>query len=260
VVFSSREREFEEDSVSWRDPGNFRVTAEHKPQVLQRPWCTRTGAAQRIAALAGKAAGVPKVDGTLTVRRSSAAALDVGAGFKLDYAHYGLTDLTGRVTRRTVPSPAKPEVRIEWSVDRGNLDHFEPPVDPPPPNPVFDPVAKAYELILEAPFGLPAPSASEELILLAARGNQFVTEFNIHRRLPSGSFDRVGESERFAVRGHLLEDYLDDTTVIDNETGLLVQIDSPDKDFENRDLADVLLCLGDEILCPFGAVLQSGST
>jgi len=83
VRFTNRDRKFKEDSVAYRDRGNFQVTQAIRSQVLSRPWVTRAAVATKIAWAAGRAAAMPVVTGTLRVRKSKASGLTPGGLFKL---------------------------------------------------------------------------------------------------------------------------------------------------------------------------------
>jgi hypothetical protein len=247
--------------------GNFQITGEPLTERLDRMWCTRTAVADKIAAVAGRVAGIPRQAGRMTVRKSSLGTLLPGQRFLFTWPPLGITNLVCRVTALTVNSPAEPSAQLSWEVDRGelNTDDYLPEIDPPPDVPVFDPALNDFEQILEAPAGLPPDEfPGDRLIVLAARGNLITTGFNIWHRRPSTTFVYEDAAQSFAVHGELDEEYTADTTVIDESVGLLLTLDSADLEFDNRELADaltndVLLFVGNEILAPFNAELVTGN-
>lgn len=268
VTYSDRETAFEDASLMWPDPGNYAVTAERRPQTLQRPWCTRGEMAQAIAMAAGQVAGQPRLSGTLKARASRVTDLAVGDGFRLTYPPLGLDEVVVRITKRTLPSPGKSEVEMAFEQDFGYCNDSElwaPTVDPGAVTPHWDPEPNEFETLLEAPWGLPATDVLGRIIALAARANRIAIGMNFWRRQPSLEYGLVGEGEYFAVRGHLGAAYTASTYLVDREVGLILVVDSQDEEWDNRTLQDamtgeVVMYIGDEILYPWGAELVSPGT
>ena len=63
VRFTNRLKKFKEDSVAYRDRGNYVVTGAITTQQLTRDWVTRQTVASKIAWACGRAAAIPLAAG-----------------------------------------------------------------------------------------------------------------------------------------------------------------------------------------------------
>lgn len=262
LVYSNREIDLLPEPLPWIDRGNFQITGHHKSQTWQRPWITRQSVAQRIVRATGRRYGLPELVGRASVRKSVGKALRPGTQFKLTYAHQDLVALIVRVSEQILPAPGKPPVvQIAWAVDRGYLSaaNYVPSPDTPPSAPSLEPIANAYEKILEMPWT--REFAVPQIAALAARGNALATGLRCHHRKPSGAYEEQGASPHFTQRGHVVDaNYPATTPTIDDDIGLVVQLDGVDATVAVVPFADalqdeLLLFVDGEICSAFGAVL-----
>jgi hypothetical protein len=189
VRFTNRDRKFKEDSVAYRDRGNFQVTQAIRSQVLSRPWVTRAAVATKIAWAAGRAAAMPVVTGNLRVRRSKASGLTPGGLFKLTFSQNGIADLVARVESITHSAPDKPEVTISFREDRGflNADLALPAGDAPSDDTPIETAPLSHQSIIELPYALLADN-QVRLGVLAARGDSLSTGMNLWIQQASGAY------------------------------------------------------------------------
>jgi hypothetical protein len=200
VRFTNRDKRFQEDSVAYRDRGNYQVTQAVLSQVLSRPWVTRQAVAQQIASASGRVAALPPLSGNLRVRKDRADGLAPGALFKLSFAQNNLSDLVCRVQSRTLPAPGQGATGIEFREDHGflNQQHYVPADDAAPVQTVYAAQDLAYKTVIEAPFGLTL-TQKPALIHLAARGDAVSNGFNLWRQESFGAYQNVGRREHFAA-------------------------------------------------------------
>jgi hypothetical protein len=90
VRFTNRDKRFQEDSVAYRDRGNFQITQVVLSQTLSRLWITRQAIAQKIANAAGRVAAQPMLAGSMQVRKSKASGLTVGGLLSLSFPQSGV--------------------------------------------------------------------------------------------------------------------------------------------------------------------------
>ena len=274
VVFSSRDKRFTDDSISFSHQANFSIVGEHRMETTKRPYATRGAIAQRIANIAGMIAGLPAMKGSISITLAAleAAALEPGDAFRFSYPKLSLSEIVCRATRIAIAGPTANDATIDWMIDRGDLiaAEFEPTIDVPPESPQLEAEENLAEAILEAPRGMvSAPDAmgtptQNVLLILGARGNALVIGQNVYREQPSTTYDFQMTATRFAVRGQLTAQYTDETGLIDDLIGMTVEITGIDLTFENPAFADnlfadYLLFVNDEIIAPFDAVLISGN-
>jgi hypothetical protein len=261
VRFSNRDKKFDEDSVSWRDRGNFNITQELRTQTINRPFVTRQDVALKIAAAQGRRSGLPLVSGSLRVRKSRAVGIDAGGLFRLQYLPLGLNNVLCRCLEKTFIAPDKPEVSLQFEEDRSylNAEFYISAPDEVSDDLVYETIPLAYQSILEVPYGL---NAHHELYLLAlpVRADPLSNGFKVWVQNTSGSYRELLAGQTFAQRAHVLMEYPADTLLIDEGVRLQIQFDSLDNTLDEFDLDDalheeLLLFMGGEILSAFNAEL-----
>jgi hypothetical protein len=221
VRFTNRDKRFQEDSVAYRDRGNFQITQTVLAQTLSRLWITRQAVAQKIANAAGRVAAQPLLSGTMRVRKSSGAKLTVGGLFQLNFPQSGAEGVLCRVERLALPAPGQSEATVSFAEDTGffNGDHYAAVADIPPTENVFEVQALAYERLIEAPWGL-AETNTPRIVFLAARGDTVSNGFNVWKQRSDLSYRQVADFESFAQRGHVVAEYPADTLLIDDHLGI----------------------------------------
>jgi hypothetical protein len=252
VRFTNRDKRFQEDSVAYRDRGNFQITQTVLAQTLSRLWITRQALAQKIANAAGRVAAQPMLSGSMRIRKSSATKLTVGGLFQLSFPQSGAEGVLCRVERLALPAPGQSEATVSFAEDTGffNGDHYAAVADVPPTETVFEVQALAFQKLLEAPWGL-AETNTPRIVFLAARGDTVSNGFNVWKQRGDLSYRQTGSADSFALRGHLVVDYPADTLLIDDQ--LEIQFDSPDNDLDEYTFLEaqesqLLLFVGSEIL------------
>lgn len=124
IVFPNREANFSNDLVEWKDFGGTVAQKFTAAQSLQRDWITDRSVAAALVQAAGLAGSLPERTGTLEVVYTPArwATLPPGGLFKLDYSLRPAGGGIFRVTKRTLPDPARPVFTIEYAADRSYLN------------------------------------------------------------------------------------------------------------------------------------------
>jgi hypothetical protein len=261
VRFTNRDKRFQEDSVAYRDRGNFQITQTVLAQTLSRLWITRQAVAQKIANAAGRVAAQPMLSGTMRVRKSSAAKLTVGGLFQLRFPQSGAEGLLCRVERLALPALGQSEATVSFAEDTGffNGDHYAAVADVPPTENVFEVQALAFQMVIEAPWGL-TETSQPRIVFLAARGDTVSNGFNVWKQRSDLSYRQVADFESFAQRGHLVADYPADTLLVHDHLGIEIQFDSLDNDLDEYTFLEaqenrLLLFVGDEVLSCWNAQL-----
>jgi hypothetical protein len=261
VRFTDRNHRFEENSVAYRDRGNFQVTQAVLSQTLSRPWITRQEVAQKVANAAGRVSAHPMLSGSMRIRKSSGAGLTVGGTFNLNFPQSGVAGALCRVERLTLPAPGRAEVTVGFSEDTGffNAAHYAAPADAPPVENVFEVQALAHESLIEAPWGI-AETTTPFILFLAARGDVVSNGFNLWKQRSNLSYANVGSFDSFAQRAHIVAEYPASTLLIDDYLGLEIQFDSLDDELDEFTFTDaqenrLLVFVGGEILSCWNAQL-----
>ncbi|MCL4181222.1 MAG: hypothetical protein KJ072_26195 [Verrucomicrobia bacterium] len=261
VRFTNRDKRFQEDSVAYRDRGNFQITQAVLSQTLSRLWITRQGVAQKIANAAGRVAAQPMLAGSMQVRKSKASALSVGGLFSLSFPQSGVESVLCRVERLTLPAPGQAAATVQFREDTGffNSDHYAAGADDVPAENVFEVQALGYEKLIEAPWGLKETS-TPQIVFLAARGDLVSNGFNLWKQRSDLSYRDVGAFDNFAQRGHVVAEYPAGTLLIDDYLGIEIQFDSLDNDLDEITFLEaqqnrLLVFVGGEILSGWGAQL-----
>ena len=254
VRFTNRDKRFQEDSVAYRDRGNFQITQAVLSQTLSRLWITRQAVAQKIANAAGRVAAQPLLAGTLQLRKSKASELTAGDLFSLTFPQSGVNGALCRVERLTLPAPGQAAATVQFREDTGffNGDHYAAGADDAPAENVFEVQALGYEKLIEAPWGFKETS-TPQVVFLAARGDLVSNGFNLWKQRSDLSYRDVGAFDNFAQRGHVVTEYPADTLLIDDYLGIEIQFDSLDNDLDEITFLEaqqnrLLVFVGNEIL------------
>jgi hypothetical protein len=186
-----------------------------------------------------------------------------GDAITLSYAPRAYGDLRCRIQSIEMPDPARPQLSIEFKLDRTYLladlavDGFFSPASVDAVE--VDQIA-AYSLV-----ELPAPLCAEgrpSLGVLAARPSVLTSGFTVHLGqnydstlglVAPTSFDLIGSWSSFALHGAIAEDYPLATEPIDVTTGMTVRLDGVDLEIDEQTvfsgLSDTLLVFaGTEIM------------
>lgn len=173
VQFRNGEVAFKDDCCAGHSAGTLQMTGAPAAQILQRPWVTRLGLADKMARAAVKQLSLPAARGTLTVRKSRLQGLALGGAFYLCYAHYGLCWLHCRSTAIRARDPFAPAVEVEFEQDLGylNSEAYDAAATYTPPSvPAVAPPDFTTGLLLELPASGAAPaSAWPQFVALASR-------------------------------------------------------------------------------------------
>jgi hypothetical protein len=199
VRFTNRDKRFQEDSVAYRDRGNFQITQAVLSQTLSRLWISRQAVAQKIANAVGRVAAQPLLAGTLQLRKSKASELTAGDLFSLTFPQSGVNDSLCRVERLTLPAPGQAAATVQFREDSGffNGDHYAAGADDAPAENVFEVQALGYEKLIEAPWGFEETS-TPQVVFLAARGDLVSNGFNLWKQRSDLSYRDVGAFDDFA--------------------------------------------------------------
>ena len=260
VRFRNRDRQFAEESVSWRDRGNYAVVGSTRSLSVSRPWVTRQKTAWLIAAALGRQQALPSLEGTLRLKKSSATALAAGSLFYLTYAPSNLEAVLCRVLEKTIAAPDQAEVTVRWREDRGylNANLADVPEDLSLVEQTFGASAPHAARIVELPLGY-TRRVDPEILFLVARGDRVGNGFNAYVETSPDSYDQAGVGTLFALRGTLIEAFPASGLREDGE--LEVLFDSPDRVLESVSYDSALgsgpirVFLGDEILLGYTATL-----
>ncbi|NJM13074.1 MAG: hypothetical protein HC889_15505 [Synechococcaceae cyanobacterium SM1_2_3] len=123
LKFTSRASGFIGVPVLYRDPAARQAGEENNRTNVERPFITRLDVATAVASSLGRMAALPKVTGRVRVRRRGTLIDDLQPGslFTMDFSRRDLTGLIFRVTELGLPSPAKPELEVNFKLDRSYL-------------------------------------------------------------------------------------------------------------------------------------------
>jgi hypothetical protein len=262
VKFINREKEYNEDVVAYRNAANYQIVGRQTTKTLDRTWITRADMASKICAPLGRQMGLPETTGSVPLKKSSASGLSIGQQFILCYPQTGL-NLACRLTEKNFPDAGRPRVEIQFQVDRSYLnsdDLFIPSTPPPNPAPVNEPAPIVKQRLIELPYGVAVDGYENGIGFLAARPNGMTTSLHVHRRKPSGSYEDILSAPNYARHGLLKEEYPAETDLIDDDIGLLIQLDQTDTTLPNFPYDDALtndwlLFVDGEIMSLFNATL-----
>jgi hypothetical protein len=263
VRFKNRDRNWQTDAVSWRNPAAFNVTGRPLTQAIECDWITDPAVAWKVAMTYGKSHSLPWLEGQLRARRSVAAGLRPGDVVALTYPTAGIEDVRFRVLGVEVPGPESPHVLLTVREDSAHLMVSDYPV---PADTALVPILYAPEpchdvLVFELPLAWTGKTAAR-LLVVPARGETLSNAWTLWWERSANSFSTVGESGLFGRRGELNAG-LDAAGLFYLEGGLDVTFTSPDDDLDDMPFDEgvgarrFLIFLGDEILLGWSPTLVS---
>ena len=262
VKFTNASKGFKSDSLPWPNRAVRRIIGEKRTKTLDRSWITNPDVAAKIIAATGRSEGLPKAVGSIRAKKSKFENLGAGDLFFLCYPPLGVNMLC-RITEKTVPSPDRPRVEIEFTRDTSYVsdEYYTPPAEPytPPVAPTILPITVSR--ILELPYGVRANQYVAGVGFMAARPQSIATRFAVHRKKPSGAYEAASTSEtNWSRRGVVQEHYNGSTLLVDNALGVHIKLTGTDKTLPDIALEDALtndwlLFVNDEIMSIFGATL-----
>ena len=264
VKFLNRERYFESDSVSHRDRASYAIVGSTRTKLVTRDWITKQTVAWKVAAAISRQLSLPTITGTVRVKKTTAASLDVGSVVVVTYAPANLAGVVMRVTGITYDSPGTPTVSLKLREERGylNADFYV-----PPPVDFGEPVKyKAEELydeaLVELPYGW--TRESEFIVGLMPTRNDVVSNgfLGWWERSP-GSFIDIIDSDVFWLSGSTNAAIEADTLLEPEEPILDVTFGGTDLTLDETTYNEAVsspsqvLFIEDEILVPYDIVLVS---
>lgn len=273
VGYSNREKDYEDDEVTFIDRGNLKIVGEHLTKNLKRSWVTKTLIANRIASRHGRIFAIPYRKGEFPIKLSSLGTLKEGDRFYFTYPQQGIDFLLCRITRYSQSNPSKPEASIEWVEDLSELtDTFYQPTPTAPATPEeLTAAAPQYQMMMSCPRGVIAPPKDYgdtiNSLLFCARAT-VETGYEVYFEESGGGYSLVrapNDFGTFSMRGHLLADYTEATDIIDEYVKIQIVIDSTDNEIGEYDLNDalegnLLAFVNDEILALYEATLIAAAT
>jgi hypothetical protein len=203
VKFTNRQLHYGPDARPANNAASLQITGEPSPLVLERPDFTRADLADIYARAAAQIEGLPKHSGILRVRKSKLQGLQVGGVFRLSWNHYELCWLQCRCIEISWTDPYKPEVEVEFELDRGYLSQqtYAAPIYTQPTPPVVDPVDAEIATVIELPY-LFETGERPMLAALASRASKKTERAKVwHYR--DGSSQNLLEIRSFAYGGVL---------------------------------------------------------
>jgi hypothetical protein len=258
-VSPTADKGWSEDSVPFRDRGNFAVTGSTRAKNVARPWITRQIVAWRIAAAIGKQNALPTMAGTAKVRRSKVANVKVGDVVTISHAAAGISALPVRIAELTVDSPEAAEVGVKWVEDRGYLNTFgtEPMPDPLDEEVIWTTQPLFDGTVIELPYGY-LQKDLPSFLFVAVRGDGVSNGFNAYWERKANSFVEVGGISTFCLKGVLNAEV--PASAIEGST-LDVTFTSPDWQLDDISAEESLashslqVFVGNEIMLGYDPVL-----
>lgn len=250
VTFTNKDNGYQDDAAPGRDPANFAITGEQNHLTLSRPMITRSWVAAAVAMNAAKVLSLPKTTGRLQIRQSRLQGLQVGAPFRLHWDHYGICNLRCRALEISYPNPYRPEVEVQFEVDRSQsveLSYEPPPFIAPT---VVAPTNGAIEhqRVIELPYNKDS-GEKPAAVFLAAKPNKLSAGFKVWAVEKNQSLKTI---TRFCMRGTLTEDYSATATGVLKFQLVGLDTSVPDSVTEaDANNNKWLLIVGEEIMAPY---------
>ncbi|HNQ88373.1 MAG TPA: phage tail protein [Verrucomicrobiota bacterium] len=263
VRFRNRDRGWQTDALTWRNPAAYAVTGRPLTQAIECDWITDPAVAWKVAMAYGKSRSLPWLDGRLRVRRGVGADLRPGDTVSLTYAHSGINAVRFRVLAVEVPGPDSAEVLLTVREDTAHLvvDDYPVPADEALAAVQYSPLPCHDVLVFEPPYAWTA-DVNPRLLVLPARGERLSSGFTLWWERATDSFTTAGTGQVFGRRG-TLNAALDATGCLYHEAGLDVTFTSPDDDLDDMPFDEgvgtkrFLIFIGDEILLGWEPTLVS---
>jgi len=220
IKFTDRSREYQENSLPYRDAGAALLALDNSPQTIERPWVTRSELAKAMVAATGRALALPETGGDLEVRKS--VTLKPGDLFRLSYAQLGIENMVMRVVSRSLGKPGERSIGLSVTLDRSYLNekYYIPPDDELTEPDTVEPEPFTRQLMLEAPIGLEEEDKITVLPLVS-RENRLTTLFNVYLRRTSDFYSStIPRMNSLGVSGNIVGDY-DYPDTIDETVGIV---------------------------------------
>ena len=153
VQFTNGDRYYKEDVISADSDASYIITGEFRAPVYSRPWITSPTTAAWVAQVLAQRNGVPRGEGSISLRKSSVGGLLPGDVFKLHWPQLDIYFLRCRVKSVSWKKAGLPEADIEFEYERGTLnDSFTTlsPI-PAPDRVVLTPEPATIETAIELP-------------------------------------------------------------------------------------------------------------
>ena len=226
ILYTNRNKWWKADTASFKHPENIQKFQEVRPDRSERPDIIDAALAQRYVIerglMLGKAGGG---SGSTKFLRNNVRDIYPGDRIKLDSASFGLQMLM-RVLKKIIAGPLDGPTALQYSVEQADWDH--PYIQPPvvvPPGFTIEAFAITHQRIVE----LPSPLKDRPgiaIAVLAERPSPHILGFRTHVSSDGGTtFNLLANQIWFAVRGIIkVEDYPDDTDVVDESVGMRVEL------------------------------------
>ncbi len=172
VRFRNRDRGWQTDALTWRNPAAYAVTSRPLTQAIECDWITDPAVAWKVAMAYGKSRSLPWLDGRLRVRRGVGADLRPGDTVSLTYAHSGIDAVRFRVLAVEAPGPDSAEVLLTVREDTTHLvvDDYPVPVDEALAAVQYSPLPCHDVLVFEPPFAWTADANPAAARATGSRG------------------------------------------------------------------------------------------
>ena len=246
---------WQESYGQYNDSGNLAITNQMLFQSLDRRWITRTGVANNLAQLAGKRFALPMFTGTIKVRRSSVAAVEIGDWIALNYdAEFLGFALALQVTGYKASGETTEEIELNVEGQQITTDPAEltgnNPVQKAAPAAPSTVTALAQWTVLELPTMLSGGKPGVVVTALAVRGASDTILANVLDSQDDTTYDLLGSVTDFASGGVLAAAY---PTTADVTVPLTINLLGPDLDLPSVSALaaqndKLLVFVGQEIL------------
>lgn len=204
VQFTNGERYYKEDVVSADSDASYIITGEFRAPVYARPWITTPEIAAWSAQILAQRNGVPRGEGSISLRKSSVGDLLPGDVFKLHWPQLGLYYLRCRVRSVAWKKAGLPQADIEFEYERGTLnDSFTAlsPI-PPPDRTLLVPEPAEFETAIEVPPHLALDDQQPNVGFLVCRPTTAHDRYWTHREGSPDTYTEVGGAlTEWATRG-----------------------------------------------------------
>lgn len=248
INYTDRDAGWNTDYVVWKDNAGFFAKNRPEPQNLDKPFITQKVLAQVLATILGQAAALPQSAGKLQIAYTDAifASCAPGNGFTFSYTSRPALAGIYRITKRTLPDPAKPVFEIEVALDRSYLytsTFFGGLVtrgiggtptggtggDVPPLEPIPTTTAALFELpVALCPNSQPAIAALVQRDATSTLSAQLWLGRNyVFNGTAPESFFALGTITKFALHGELTADYPASAATLAIANALPAEADNP---------------------------------
>lgn len=264
VVYTNLDRGGKGDFTTYNDPAARRTVGENRPTTVERRFITRHAMAVAYAASFGPMLCNPTIPGRVKVKASVGRTINPGAVFRLSYGHLGFCGLPCRCVTRTIPSPTRPEIEIEFEVDRSylSMQHAPPSDYVPPTRPEFPVEPIQAGIMSEPPAGLRYLGDFPRVLALARKPPGLTSNFQIYTEKSPDSYAAIG-SAKYARHGRIVTNpYPVTAPWVDTQVRMRIQLlgeetTLPNTTWTSATINEWLLFAGEEIFSFFDADLVS---